>query len=1247
MEALKKLSALIPAPYKSWLVIGLLVLAVLVPLVLWLWSKRKKGTASSLGTPPPMPRNRLRNIRQKFLAGLPLVHRAAVKDLPGAVVLGPAGAGKSKLISLDVDWERQARQFLPSLTSDALLQIYLGPDTVVQEVSAPLLEDDTPEARRALRRLWTDTFGQQQQALAIIVLDARWLSDTPPDEVRRAAQLLRGKLNLLAEVRRAPVETRVCLTHMDALEGFGDFASLLRAHNVPLSFELPQRGEEGRLASLLQAQEQYLALGLTSLPVDSFERLERFYSEGHRPFDALSRFITALQEGGTLAYAPKLSRVYLSSLQPSARATGVLSVPTEALDAQALRQRYLRTHLKRAAMLAVACCVPALAAYGHFAWRLSQTEDRVKRFEETVQRMRDQGQEVSGTVVQDQVLEAGQSMDVLWRAMGYWPTLRFSFPDEREELRQRLARGIREAHLRPALERCQKQPSPCRPEQVVYMLAALHGSRGEALGQFILSSLRSHRSWSFVEQDEAATPAADASLESKRSWVGSVNLLDSLVGDYVLISETPWQAPDTAEASWARWPFREPLTLEGQLAPWLAHLKRLQDLLHDQSLEPSELERLDAELESLREERRQLQAQLDDSALFSTLPRALDLLSASEARVDVSSFKGVPSTLKAVEWLNRNREVLTTVLRMEEEAYLGVKAVQKMTVAELLVRDGLWLQNTGNGPFQVTVLQSTFEFRPRDASRQLHQALLRYHARTGRIPFGSTLGGEDSRNSVASVAADRLEFDTRLRPMVDEFTQRLKSAELPLEESSQRQEHVRRKVDQFARQYRDRLFQRVAAYHFSANVPSLMSEELSRLTQPSSGLVDMLRDVSQGATLEPLEGPYYESLRNALAPFKPIVQVMKPDESGNYAALNPYRVLLAQLADELNAVSRGGALAAAGGTVVAAAGTAGSASAAVVPAGGTAPSLAPAVESGGAARLTEMLTPLGRVALSMLLEEESSYLRKVDAWLDQQGIIGELRVPFRQPFLAVRDMGQKEIERTLERQWETTWGRTLWPLLARYPFNPSATQEVEPGELEVLRRTDGAFWEFVDRVLSPVCVERGTEWVLRGALKDRLSMPLQMLPTLGRLSRLSRMLWDAEGRPRPLMLQVMPLPLPASPTPGSFVTMGSLKCGKTAAFAYNQSPAWQDFPLAWWDQQTSALMLELRSPEQETIQYTSLEKSRSAWSCFRLLESSTATGDNHRQWQLRGRSANDANRIMDIRFGIKGEPWTPFREVPR
>ncbi|NMO18628.1 hypothetical protein HPC49_12390 [Pyxidicoccus fallax] len=1219
MEALRNLWAG-SAPYRGWLllVVGVLLLVAAAVGLAW-WLRRRRRGASSLGAPPPMSRHRLRNIHRSFLAALPWLQRAAVKDLPCAVVLGPAGSGKSKLIDLDVDWQRQSRQFLPSHTSDSLLQLYLGPDSVVQELSAPLLEDDTPQARGALRRLWKDSLGQGQHALAVLVLDVRWLAETPPDEVRRAAQLLRGKLNLLAEVRRGPVETRLCLTHMDALEGFEDFSRLLHAHRVPLSFALPPRGEEGQVASLLQAQEQYLALGLTSLPVESFERLERFYSQGHRPFEALARFTTALLEGGTLAFVPRLSRVYLSS--PSTRAAGVLSVPGEVHDAQALRGRYLKAHLKRAAMLAVAGSLPMLAAYAHFSWRLSQAQERVGRFESTVQRMRDQGQAVSGSVAQEQVLAAGQAMDLMWRATSYWPLLPYSFSEAREDLRKRLTRGIREAHLRPALERCHQQPDACRPEQVVFLLATLHASRVEPLGQFVLSSLRNRRAWSFVDLQEAASTAEPSALESGRSWLTAINLVESLVGDYVVISDRPWQAPTTPEADWARWPFREAFTLEGQLAPWQAHLRRLHDFLRDQAVEPWELGRLNAELDAMREERARLRAWLDDSATFATLPRALDLLQASEARVDTSHFKGLSSTLQAVEWMNKNREALAGVLQMEEEMDQGLKAAQRMSVAELLVRDGVWLPGASTrGPFRVSVTQGPLEFHPKDSARQLHQAILRYYERTGRLPFGSARDEEaGSRLSATSVSEDRLTFDTRIRPLVDEFTQRLKNADLPVEEASQRQEHVRRQVDQFALRYRQRLFQRVHGYRFDAPTPALLSEALARLTQPSSELVDMLRDVSRGASLEPLEGPYYESLRNAVAPFKPIVQVMKPDESGNQALLNPYRALVAQLTDELHAVSRG----AARSVDVAASGK----------------------EGGGAARLPEMLTPLGRIAFSMMLEEEGSYLRKVDAWLDQQGLIGELREPFRQPFLAVRELGQQEIERTLRQQWEGTWGRLLRPLLSRYPFSPDAAQEVEPGDLEILRRKDGVFWAFVDRVVTPVCEERGTEWVLRGALRERLSLPEDLLPTLGRLSRLAQVLWDAEGRPRPLLLKVMPLPLPAAPAPGSFFTLGSLKCGRTAAFAYNQSPSWQEFPLDWWDQQTASLVLELRSPEQQAIQYSALQKNRSVWSCFRLLEESQSTGDQRRLWRLQGRTAEKTAHVMEVRFGLKGEPWTPFREV--
>ena len=117
---------------------------------------------------------------------------------------------------------------------------------------------------------------------------------------------------------------------------------------------------------------------------------------------------------------------------------------------------------------------------------------------------------------------------------------------------------------------------------------------------------------------------------------------------------------------------------------------------------------------------------------------------------------------------------------------------------------------------------------------------------------------------------------------------------------------------------------------------------------------------------------------------------------------------------------------------------------------------------------------------------------------------------------------------------------------------------MDPGELEVLRRKDGAFWQFVTQVLSPVV--RGARDGLVAAL-SRSSRAMLLPPAhaaragaAGAACRSS--LWDDEGKPRPLAMQVRPLPLPTAPTPDSFVTLSYLKCGGAASFGFNQRPAW-------------------------------------------------------------------------------------------
>ena len=43
----------------------------------------------------------------------------------------------------------------------------------------------------------------------------------------------------------------------------------------------------------------------------------------------------------------------------------------------------------------------------------------------------------------------------------------------------------------------------------------------------------------------------------------------------------------------------------------------------------------------------------------------------------------------------------------------------------------------------------------------------------------------------------------------------------------------------------------------------------------------------------------------------------------------------------------------------------------------------------------------------------------------------------------------------------------------------------------------------------------------------------------------------------------------------------------------------------------------------------------------------TLTADQRRQWSLALQGNNVNKKGLEISFGLKGDPWVPFREVPR
>ena len=221
-------------PLPSWferipwipILIVFLVLVVLA-LAIWLVLRWRRRRAEGPTTSDPGPGRQLADVWRPFYRRLP----ARAHHFPTVIVMGDAGAGKSQLINARIDWRGQANQFFPSVVDSPHLQLYLGSGVVVHELAAPLLRDTRRATRRALVQLWRNL---GPSATVVVAVDARTLATTPPDNLRELAELVRGKIGALPARCRAAISVRVCLTHLDQIDGYDELVAVIGTQHGPL-----------------------------------------------------------------------------------------------------------------------------------------------------------------------------------------------------------------------------------------------------------------------------------------------------------------------------------------------------------------------------------------------------------------------------------------------------------------------------------------------------------------------------------------------------------------------------------------------------------------------------------------------------------------------------------------------------------------------------------------------------------------------------------------------------------------------------------------------------------------------------------------------------------------------------------------------------------------------------------------------------------------------------------------------------
>ena len=377
--ATSKVTALLAGvPTWAWVVIAVVVVAGLAVGGYLLWRSRQKKTGAAPAPPAAAPApssSSLSSLWKAFLAAQP----RASRDDPVFVVLGDAGAGKTRLIDARVDLKKQAAGFRKSAEDSPLLQLYPGDDLLVQEISSTVLHATDDATKSALAAL----FGEiaSQAPTAVLVLDATALVAGPPDKVKELAQLARGKVDLLSGVRKSPVSLRLCLTHLDQIDGYEELASVLAAQGVDQPLLIGSDTSGAGLAASLQPLEAWLPCALTSLPPGGFAKVVRFFDAMRAVLDALSPAVAALTAPDDLSITPVLDGLSLSALRPADHLGEPFAVDRRITAALAADRRGSDGRVRSICAGALVFTTALMGLfYGYHNYRLHQAEAAVKAF---------------------------------------------------------------------------------------------------------------------------------------------------------------------------------------------------------------------------------------------------------------------------------------------------------------------------------------------------------------------------------------------------------------------------------------------------------------------------------------------------------------------------------------------------------------------------------------------------------------------------------------------------------------------------------------------------------------------------------------------------------------------------------------------------------------------------------------------------------------------------------------------------
>ncbi len=1238
----------------NWMVIvGIIIFIILVILAIYLYRKRKKAqippgkeqtpdggkdTKDTAVQKPPeesLPVTRLLQVWKEFMAEIPREFRRTIMVYQHFIVMGETGSGKSILIDKLTDWKRQSRQFYPSYISNSLLQIYLGSMIVIQELPGTIIHDISKNTRDALIKLWKPLF-KRKDPTVVITLNVASLHSNDTEYLKKEAQMLRGKINVLSGIRNRPIKVCIAVTHMDQLKGFVEFSGFLSHQKKPLKLEFKSKEDLGNITNCLDPYENYLTSSITAITADNYLKSISFLRSTPKILQALATFIEILQTPDPLSSEPNVE-----SLCFSCQADNYVPVSnpfTTTLSAADIKK--FNPNLKHQ----IAAAVLTVAGVAYIAFGFYHERQLVKtRYQELITFEHSPplryDKKIHNLLI-DPIASMQQNIFV--------PFMPDFFPNTNRQVSTRFIEDIRKFYLLPKLEnyleygtvageytdRAAKrisgvteiiQQGGVTQEETIYLLSLIYATKDNSLGKLI--------------------------KENKVLWTTLLNLPEILIDDYLSYNETYAELPLGID----KITFQQNTGIAVDPHRLMSHFQKLNNLMKQSIISKGEFQKIVSESSSILNK-------LLNIENYGFLEKVTNLLK-KESPMDLAIDLFVKKDNQA------RQKQIRDLLQLIEGSELSYRQVtDELTLADfhqyldVLLQFGKINNKETEQRYNFQFANQQFKFNARDWNDLLLRSKITYLLRDfiaankrhdGLIFFADKkefsdifLNPANNGNFLFSGQAKidgiftKDAFEKRVKPVVEKIPDFIESLPIQDQDKNEFSNFLFQEIVSYSQEYADQYINYFQSFGIIIKSTGAMRYVLNHLTLPSSQLMDVLLTVRDNTALELNNNKYLKPLGLKLAEFDCFQRLME-ERKGEFPELENYKNILTMMRDDLGAEQT---------------------------------SADTKDEKDPTAAIKSYLSPLGRMNIAVFSEDENSYAHMITMWLDSIGIPSKWRQVFLAPVNQAYLLGIPELEGMINKVWRELWRTDIDPLYKKFPFNRRSGTDISMQDLEKILHPTGHFWHNFDAMIAPFCIKSDNTWQRRPSSLKTPRFPDKMLTVVNSLARITSNLWDKDGVAQALKIRLKPALLPTIQNSDSIPILSYLKLGDTTVFGFNQYSSWKDVNYEWFNETEASVGVEFTDKKDSAKFRTAASVSSSVWSFYHMLQMGekaerglkfiqktnnhdSAAGEIYK-WQVRTPGQQSkllgisipwseiVYKKLSVKFAFEGDPWAFFSLPP-